>query len=149
MTDVGVIGLGVMGGAISRNLLAAGLTVAGYDLEPGRRAELAKAGGQPCASVEETAAESDVLLTVLPSAAALADVAAAIARSVVMRRPVVAPVVAEMSTLGERDKCIAADLLEAAGVTLLDCPLSGTGVQAEAGDLVGYESGDAAGASRV
>lgn len=148
MTDVGLIGLGTMGGAISRNLLAAGLSVAGYDLDVERREELRNAGGRPCASVEETVAESAVVLTLLPSAEALRDVAVAIARGVVARRPAVAPIVAEMSTLAERDKRVAADLLGAAGVTLLDCPLSGTGVQAEAGDLVVYASGDAASLAR-
>ena len=58
--DVGIIGLGAMGGAIARNLVAAGLRVAGYDLIAERRQALTAAGGiardwlsrspQPCRS---------------------------------------------------------------------------------------------------
>ena len=41
---VGVIGLGIMGGAFARNLVAAGWRVTGFDIDAGKRKELAKAG---------------------------------------------------------------------------------------------------------
>ena len=41
---VGIIGLGIMGGAIARNLVERGWTVVGFDTEPARRSELALAG---------------------------------------------------------------------------------------------------------
>ncbi|MFL4986168.1 MAG: NAD(P)-binding domain-containing protein, partial [Xanthobacteraceae bacterium] len=41
---VGVIGLGIMGGAFAQNLAAAGWRVIGYDLDPKRRRALAKDG---------------------------------------------------------------------------------------------------------
>ena len=41
---VGVIGLGIMGGSFSRNLVAAGWRVVGFDIDAGKRKELAKAG---------------------------------------------------------------------------------------------------------
>ncbi len=44
---VAVIGLGIMGGAISANLAQAGFAVAGYDPIPKRRAQLGRAGGRP------------------------------------------------------------------------------------------------------
>ena len=46
MTDriVGIVGLGIMGGAIARNLVERGWTVVGYDTEPARCSELAQAG---------------------------------------------------------------------------------------------------------
>ena len=40
---VGVIGLGIMGGAIARNLAAAGWRVVGFDVDPARAAELSDA----------------------------------------------------------------------------------------------------------
>ncbi len=40
---VGMIGLGIMGGAISRNLVERGWRVIGYDTDPARRTELAQA----------------------------------------------------------------------------------------------------------
>jgi L-threonate 2-dehydrogenase len=53
-------------------------------------------------------------------------------------------VVAETSTLPESAKRRAHDLLARHGITLLDCPLSGTGAQAVNRDLAVYASGDAA-----
>ena len=138
--DVGVIGLGAMGGPIARNLVAAGLRVAGYDLDYSRREALATSGGEVYASVEALAAEAPVILTLLPSPAALEDVTAGIARAVGGCSE--KPVLVEMSTLSEATKQRARDALEPLGVAVLDCPLSGTAVQAVAGDLVIYASGD-------
>ena len=42
--SVGVIGLGIMGGAIAKNLAAAGWNVVGHDIDDGRRKEAAAAG---------------------------------------------------------------------------------------------------------
>ena len=43
---VGIIGLGIMGGAFAQNLIAAGWRVIGYDVAPDRRRALAKAGAE-------------------------------------------------------------------------------------------------------
>jgi 3-hydroxyisobutyrate dehydrogenase-like beta-hydroxyacid dehydrogenase len=77
-----------------------------------------------------------VIITSLPSAHALADVAAELAKSA--KR---GTVVVETSTLPIEVKTAARDALAKRGVILLDCPLSGTGAQARTGDLVVYGSG--------
>jgi L-threonate 2-dehydrogenase len=41
---VGIIGLGIMGGAFAQNVLAAGWRVIGYDIAPARRRAMAKLG---------------------------------------------------------------------------------------------------------
>ena len=41
---VGIIGLGIMGGAISRNLIERGWAVVGFDTDASRRSELGLAG---------------------------------------------------------------------------------------------------------
>jgi putative dehydrogenase len=144
--DVGVVGLGAMGGPIARNLAAAGLHVAGYDLEESRRSALSAAGGRAFGSAETLAAEAPVILTLLPSPAALEDITAAIARGA--RERAAKPILVEMSTFSEATKQRARDALEPLGVAVLDCPLSGTAVQAAAGDLVIYASGDDAAIDR-
>jgi len=58
-------------------------------------------------------------------------------------------VVCELSTFPIADKEKARKALTKGGITLLDCPLSGTGSQAETGDLVVYASGDPKPASSV
>jgi len=133
-----------MGSAIAANLVRAGFAVCGTDVVPARRARLARAGGRPLRSAAEVAASARILLTSLPGAAALRAVAAELARSA---RP--GTVVIETSTLALEDKRRAERALEARGITLLDCPLSGTGAQARARDLSVYASGPRAAIRRA
>jgi 3-hydroxyisobutyrate dehydrogenase-like beta-hydroxyacid dehydrogenase len=135
---VGVIGLGTMGGAIARNLSERGWAVFGYDVSPQRIAEAETAGVQVLDSPSAVAAESDVILTSLPSAGALHDVVRELAEQAPSGR-----VILELSTLALEDKMRAEATSKAAGHVMLDCPLSGTGAQAANRDLVVYASGDA------
>src|SRR5690242_3025246 len=141
---VGMIGLGIMGSAMSHNLVRAGFGVAGYDIAPRRRAEHRRSGGIAAKSPRDVARRADIIITSLPSARALAEVAAELARSA--RR---GHVVVETSTLPIAAKEAARDTLAQRGVTLLDCPLSGTGAQARAKDLLIYVSGDRAAYRRI
>jgi 3-hydroxyisobutyrate dehydrogenase-like beta-hydroxyacid dehydrogenase len=135
---VGVIGLGTMGGAMARNLVAAGWRVLGYDIVTERRTELAAAGVELPPDVASLARVAPVLLFSLPSPAAALATAAAIAAAGAERR-----VVIEASTLTLKDKLTIESVLRAAGHVALDCPISGTGAQAISKDLVIYASGDA------
>jgi L-threonate 2-dehydrogenase len=134
---VGVVGLGTMGGAVARNLAERGWTVVGYDPSSQRVEEARAAGVKVVDSPAAVAAETDTILTSLPSAAALHAVVREIADSNSKEL-----LVAEMSTLTLEDKSKAESALRAAGHTMLDCPLSGTGAQAATRDLVVYASGD-------
>lgn len=135
---VGVIGLGIMGGAIARNLAAAGWRVVGYDVEPARARELAGSGVEIARGADEVARAADNILTSLPQPAALMATVQAIVAAAGPRR-----VVAELSTFTIEDKEAAEAVLRQGGHVLLDCPLSGTGAQAREKDLVIYASGDA------
>src|ERR1700730_381820 len=42
--EVGVVGLGIMGGAFAENLVKAGWHVVGFDIDPGRCRAMARAG---------------------------------------------------------------------------------------------------------
>jgi putative dehydrogenase len=131
-----MIGLGIMGSAMSANLVKAGFQVFGYDVVAARRSALRAAGGTPRASVAAVAARCEIVVSSLPSAAALASVAEQLAGAA--RR---GSIVIETSTLPLEDKQAARARLARAGITLLDCPLSGTGAQARVKDLVVYASG--------
>jgi len=141
---VGVVGVGIMGSAIARNLLKAGSAVAAYDIDGRRLAEIGAAGAAMARSAAEAAEGSEILLTSLPSEAALEATVAAVGAK---QRPGL--VVAELSTLPIPAKLRARDALNAAGIPLLDCPLSGTGAQAVTGDLAVYASGDRAAYDRA
>ncbi len=145
MTSVGVIGLGIMGGAIAANLVKAGFQVVGYDIAAERCEALAAAGGEALDTVREVAAGSDVCIASLPSIEAL--------QQVVNDDGIVAAgkdglIVAECSTLPLAAKEEAFRKLGEAGVILLDCPISGTGAQAVTKDLSVFASGDLAAVER-
>jgi len=139
-----VIGLGIMGSAMAANLMRAGFKVVGYDVLASRRRELRTAGGKAAASAAAVSRQADVIVCSLPSSDALLKVATAIAGS---SRP--GRVVVETSTLPIAVKSEARRRLAVAGTPMLDCPLSGTGPQARARDLVVYASGDRAAHRRV
>ncbi len=135
---VGVVGLGIMGGAIARNLAAAGWRVVGYDIDEKRREELAAAGIDVVADTAAVAHAAALILTSLPHPDALAVTVRAVLAAGMPKR-----IVAELSTFALADKAAAEAALRAAGHTLIDAPLSGTGEQAKHKDLVVYASGDA------
>jgi putative dehydrogenase len=134
---VGVIGLGIMGSAIAGNIAGAGFSVVGYDVLPKRRAAAAKSGVRPARNAREVASRARIVITSLPSAQALERVADELAGSADRGR-----IVIETSTLPIAVKEEARAVLAKRGVTLLDCPLSGTGAQARVRDLVVYASGE-------
>jgi 3-hydroxyisobutyrate dehydrogenase-like beta-hydroxyacid dehydrogenase len=134
--QVGIIGLGIMGSAISANLVKAGFLVFGYDMVAARRAALKRAGGRPVGSGQEVGKRVPVIVTSLPSAEALAEVSAELAAA-----GHVGQIVIEASTLPIEVKQAAKKRLAVRGITLLDCPLSGTGAQARTKDLVVLASG--------
>ncbi len=134
---VGVIGLGIMGGAFAKNLRATGWRVVGYDPDPARRREAARAGVELASNAADVARKTPVILTSLPKPQALIATARAIAAAKVPRKTIV-----EMSTFMIEDKENAERVLRKAGHGMLDCPVSGTGSQAKTGDLVFYASGD-------
>jgi 3-hydroxyisobutyrate dehydrogenase-like beta-hydroxyacid dehydrogenase len=134
--EVGVIGLGIMGSAISANLVKAGYSVFGYDTVASRREALKRAGGHPARSGREVGKRARVIVTSLPSAEALAEVSAELAAA-----GNAGQIVIETSTLPIEVKLAAKQRLAIRGITMLDCPLSGTGAQARTRDLVVLASG--------
>jgi len=141
---VGVIGLGIMGSAMSYNLVRAGVRVIGYDVAPRARAAHKRAGGIAAKSPREVARRADIIITSLPSARALGEVAVELAKSA--KR---GSVVVETSTLPIEVKTAAREALAKRGVVLLDCPLSGTGAQARNKDLLIYVSGERSAYARI
>ena len=134
---IGMVGLGIMGSAMSSNLFRAGFKVLGYDVVPPRRAEHRKAGGAVAKNCREVARRCDIVVTSLPSSDALLETSAHLAKSA--RKGLI---VIETSTLPIPVKEEARQRLAARGAILLDCTLSGTGAQARVKDLVVYASGD-------
>ncbi len=141
-TVVGVVGLGIMGSAISANLLDAGIAVVGYDVAADKLDALSARGGRAASSARDVAERAPIVLLSLPSVAALDATIGAEDGLIASRRRGL--IVIETSTLPIADKQRGHDALDEAGMILLDCPLSGTGAQAASRDVVVYGSGDKA-----
>src|SRR5947209_5904716 len=96
---VGIVGLGIMGGAFAENLLDAGWRVFGCDIDPGRRRAMARAGVVIRPDASALAREVPTIITSLPKPAALhATVKAIIAARARPR------VIVEASTFTIEDK---------------------------------------------
>ena len=134
---VGVIGLGIMGGAFGKNLAAAGWRVVGYDISAARRREAQRAGVTIAKNAADVAAQVPTILTSLPHPRALMETARKIAAAKLPSK-----VLVEMSTFAIADKEKAARILRKGGHVTLDTPVSGTGSQAAERDLVFYASGE-------
>ena len=134
--EIGMIGLGIMGGAMARNLLAAGWRVVGHDPSEAVAGPLRAEGVEILPDAAAVARAVPTLMTSLPTPQALHATAAAIVAAGAPRR-----VVVEASTMALDDKLQFEAALRQGGHVALDCPISGTGSQAKVRDLVVYASG--------
>ncbi|MDP1673882.1 MAG: NAD(P)-dependent oxidoreductase [Burkholderiales bacterium] len=134
------MGLGIMGGAFARHLLSEGFAVTGFDIDPGRRAALRKLGGMAATTAAGVSAKCPVLITSLPSIAAVN--AAFFGKGGVAETAKRGTVVIETSTLPLANKHEIRERCDERGIVVLDCPVSGTGAQAANRDIAIYASGD-------
>ena len=137
--QVGFVGLGIMGGAISNNLLKAGHEVIGYDVSPAALAQFVANGGQVAKSPLEVANTTPYLFTSLPTEKVVREVftgASGICQSQLPN------VVMELSTMPLTLKMDMYQAMQGANKYFMDCPVSGTGAQAITGDLIVFASGN-------
>ena len=121
---IGIVGLGIMGGAMAEALLSASYKVIGFDVAKAPRSRLQKTGGRVLPSCAEVARSADVLLCSLPSVGALDQVVEEIANAGLSKdRP---RILIETSTLPIEDKERALNRLKGCSIEVLDCPISGT-----------------------
>ena len=66
MTKVAVIGLGIMGLPMAKNLVKAGHDVVGYNRSPEKAQDLARAGGSAAGSVAEAVKDAEIVITMVP-----------------------------------------------------------------------------------
>ncbi len=137
---VGQVGLGIMGGAFARHLLDDGFHVVGYDPSPKAASALKRAGGEAVRSAAEVARRTRVIITSLPSPGAMEATYFGKDGIAAGTRPGAAVIEASTMTLELKEKI--RRRMAKQGVQVLDCPISGTGAQAAAKDIIVYASGD-------
>jgi 3-hydroxyisobutyrate dehydrogenase len=140
---VAVLGTGIMGSAMARNLAAAGLRVAVWDRSPEATAPLSKAGALAAASAGEAVRGASVVITMLPTADVVESVI--FAGDVAAEFPT-GTAWAQMGTLGVTATTEIAGRLRNVrpDVMFIDAPVSGSKGPAETGQLLILASGPAA-----
>jgi 3-hydroxyisobutyrate dehydrogenase-like beta-hydroxyacid dehydrogenase len=142
MATVGVVGLGLLGGAVASRLLAAGHAVVGFDVARERVAALEARGGKGAESALAVTRAADAVLTLLPSLASVEEVVLGSAGLITAARPD-QPIV-QMSTISPALTEGLAGALAARGLAFLDCPVSGTSSMVERGDGILFVGGERA-----
>jgi 3-hydroxyisobutyrate dehydrogenase-like beta-hydroxyacid dehydrogenase len=136
--NVGMIGLGHMGGAMARRMMQRGHAVIGFDPAPDARARFEAAGGTAVESPRAVADAADLVFACLPGKAA--SFATAFGDDGIVHGHRVRTYV-EMSTLGRAAVATIADGLSGTKIGFLDAPISGGPKGAEAGTLTAIVAG--------
>ncbi len=123
METVGVIGLGVMGAPMARNLVEAGFDVVGYSRSPGPVERLVAAGGRAGTSVADVTAQADALFTVLPDSPDVEDVV--LGPDGVLAHAREGLLLIDSSTVRPETSRTVAEAARTLGVHPLDAPVSG------------------------
>jgi 3-hydroxyisobutyrate dehydrogenase len=136
-TKVAVLGTGIMGAAMARNLLSAGMEVRAWNRSREKAEPLEKDGAEVAGNPADAARGADFLLTMLADADAVqeavgGDVLSALAEEGVWL---------QMSTVGEGGNERLAGLAADHGVAYVDAPVLGTRQPAEQGQLIVLASG--------
>jgi L-threonate 2-dehydrogenase len=130
---VGIVGIGIMGTAMMRNLAKDGFEVVGFDVAEAAMQRLAEAGGIAASSPRDVAERVEILITSLPSVDAFEQVTSG--QGGIASSNGKGQIVIECSTLPLEAKERGRATLAGQGKILLDCPVSGTGAQAARKDL--------------
>lgn len=130
---VGILGLGLMGGAMARRLIACGRTVVGFDPQQDKLKAAAEAGVETAGSPAEVAARCETLLVCVTSTAAVEK---ALLGPGGVAEAARGGLLVDLSTTElEATKRIAAALKEKTGREFIDAPVSGGPGAAEQGSL--------------
>ena len=135
---VGIIGLGIMGSAYAKHLIAAGHRVLGTDPVREARDRLTGLGGEAFDNLAEWLNECEVVIFSLASPSIMIDIAGSIGGYLSR-----GSVVIDTGTFALADKHAGRAALHMSGIDMLDCTVSGTGAQAWVKDLVMMASGPA------
>ncbi|QFG02221.1 NAD(P)-dependent oxidoreductase [Tepidiforma bonchosmolovskayae] len=138
---VGFVGLGIMGGPMAANLLAAGYELTVWNRTAAKTEPLAAAGARVAGSPAEVAAASEVTFTCVTASA---DVEAVVlGPGGVIEGATPGSIVVDCSTIAPATARKVHARLAERGVAMLDAPVSGGDVGAKAGTLAIMVGGDA------
>jgi 3-hydroxyisobutyrate dehydrogenase len=137
--EIAMIGLGAMGAAAARNLLARGFAVRGFDPRESARAELAAAGGRAAASPREAAEGADAVVTFVVNAAQVE--AAVLGSDGAADGMAPGTVLVQCATVAASFIAAFGERMAARGLAVVDAPVSGGVLRAGDGTLSVMASG--------
>jgi 3-hydroxyisobutyrate dehydrogenase len=143
--QIGIAGLGRMGAAIAARLMETGHTVAVWNRTPEKAKPLVEAGAKQCATPEDLAEQSEVIITILTDADAIDHVYNG--EHGMLSSDVADKLFIEMSTVRPEIPIALAKVVRASGARFVECPVGGTTGPARQGKLFGFmgaDEGDAA-----
>lgn len=143
MASIFVLGLGIMGLPMARNLVSAGHSVTGYDHNSGPMEALVEAGGKRAANVAEAVPSADVVITMLPDSPDVEE--AVLGQGGVLSCAREGMVHIDMSTIRPDVAVRVSDACRAKGVRSLDAPVSGGergAIEATLSVMVGGDTAD-------
>ena len=135
--NIGLIGLGAMGGAYAKHLLKNNFKCFGIDLDKNNILKFIQLGGQEI-TYDELFNKVDIVLTSLPSLIAYKDVLNNLKR---LGKNNSKKIILDMNTISIDDKNMFKNEINGFNIDMLDSPVSGTGAQAWEADLTVFASG--------
>jgi len=139
---IGLVGIGIMGQRMCRNLLKAGFPVLALDLNPAAMQAAAGMGASVASDLPALARQGDVVLLSLPGPAQVLAVTEGPQGLLAHMRP--GSFFCDASTVDPGTSRRVYEAAKAAGVRAMDCPVSGGPTGAEAGTLTIMVGGEAA-----
>ena len=136
--QIGIAGLGLLGSALAARLIGAGFTPKGFDIDAGKTAALAGAGGV-AATLREVAHCDVVLLAVFDTAQVEDVVASALLPALI---PGTMKTVLVASTCDPDRIAALTERVATRGLSLIEAPVSGSSAQVRNGDGAGLIGGD-------
>lgn len=134
MSKIAFIGLGKMGQPMGANLIKAGHTVTGFDLMESNRQQFAAAGAQVAATLAEAVRDADVVITMIPTGKHVRE--AYEGDDGIIRNVRKDALLIDSSTIDVETSRAVNAAATAAGIAMVDAPVSGAVPAAEKGTLV-------------
>lgn len=147
MTNIAFIGLGNMGGGMCANLVKAGHTVAAFDLNADAVKAVAAKGARAASSVADAVKGAEVVVSMLPAGKHVIGVY--FGPDGVAAHAPKGTLLIDCSTIAVTDAREAHAKADAAGLVMVDAPVSGGVAAAEAGTLTFMAGGTPAAYARA